>query len=476
MMRMKPKIGIRPIIEGQWNDMRETVESQAMMMAKTAARIISDNLKYPDGTPVECEISETAISGGVEAAMCAEQFSTQNICGTLSVTPFWCYSSEIMDIDPLTIKAVWGFNGTDNCGAVFLAAVLAAHAQDGLPAFSIYSDEVRDCGDYVANEEEKEKILSFAACAVAVGLMRNKAFVSIGAVTMGIRGSCCEPEFFQKYLGMRTEWVDMTEILRRIKLGIYDAEEYYRAIEWAKKNCKEGFDKNPEDKKRLKEQKVSEWEFIVKMALIMRDIMKGNPKLNKNGWHEEALGRNAIAGGFQGQRMWTDWLPTGNFAETMLNSTFDWDGRKQPVIIATENDSLNAVSMLFANLLSGRASVFADIRTCWKPDAVERITGWKPTGFAENGFLHLMNSGSAALDATGLSIDDHGNHLMKQWWDMNETDINACLRAADWCAADLKSCKGGGFSCHFKTETYMPVTLLKLNLVDKIGPVLQIAE
>jgi L-fucose isomerase len=475
-MSSKLKIGIRPIIDGRWGGVRESLETQTMGMARAAAKIISENCKYPDGNPIECVISDTTIGGGAEAARCAEQFSTQNICGTLTVTPCWCYGSETMDMDPLTVKAVWGFNGTERPGAVYLAAVLAAHAQKGLPAFSIYGHDVQDSSDSSVPDDVQEKILRFAKCAIAVGLMKNKAYVGIGAVAMGIMGSFCNPEFFQKYLGIRAEWVDMSEVLRRINLGIYDKDEYKKALDWTRANCKEGFDKNPDNKRHTAQQKADEWEFVVKMTLILRDIMLGNEKLNDIGWHEEALGRNAIAGGFQGQRMWTDLLPNGDFSETILNTTFDWNGKKQPTIFATENDNLNAVSMLFANLLTGAASVFADVRTYWSPEAVERVTGWKPTGLAANGFIHLINSGSAALDATGLSKDEAGNNVMKQWWDMNENDINACLRATDWCPGDLGYFRGGGFSSHFKTQAQMPVTMLRVNLVDKIGPELQIVE
>lgn len=476
-MSDKPKIGIRPIIDGRWGGVREGLEEQTMGMAKAAAKLISDNLRYPDGTPVECVIADTTIGGGEEAARCAEKFSHNNVCGTLSVTPCWCYGSETMDLDPLTVKAIWGFNGTERPGAVYLAAVMAAHAQKGLPAFSIYGENVQDSDDTSIPEDVKEKILRFARCAVAVGLMRNKAYVGIGGVAMGIMGSFVDHEFFQKYLGIRAEWVDMSEVNRRIQLGIYDKEEYKKALEWTKTHCREGFDKNPPEKRHSAEQKKAEWEFVVKMTLICRDILFGNPKLADAGWHEEALGRNAIAGGFQGQRMWTDYLPNGDFTEAILNSSFDWNGKKEPTIFATENDSLNATAMLFMHLInSGRASVFADIRTYWSPESVKRVTGEELTDKAANGVIHLLNSGSAALDATGLSKDKNGNNVMKPWWEMTDKDIDACLDATDWCPADLGYFRGGGFSSHFKTQAEMPVTLSRVNIVDGIGPVLQIAE
>ncbi len=471
-----PKIGIRPVIDGRWGGVREGLENQTMGMAKAAAELISSQLTYTDGAPVECVISPCTIGGGAEAARCAEYFKGENVCATLSVTPCWCYGSETMDLDPLTIKAVWGFNGTERPGAVYLAAVMAAHAQRGLPAFSIYGHDVQDMDDSSIPEDVAEKILRFARCAVAVGMMRNKAYVGLGSVAMGIAGSYCDANFFQKYLGIRAEWVDMTEILRRIHLEIYDKDEYERAIKWVRENCKEGFDKNPAEKKHSDEKKAEEWEFVTKMTLICRDIMLGNDKLNNIGWHEEALGRNAILGGFQGQRMWTDWLPNGDFTEAITNSSFNWDGKKEPFILATENDTMNGVAMLLGKLLTGTASVFADVRTYWSPEAVERVTGKKPEGRAANGFIHLINSGAAALDATGLSKDENGTACIKQWWKVNDDDIKAMSEATDWCPADLGYFRGGGFSSHFRTHTEMPVTMIRMNIVDGIGPVLQLAE
>lgn len=475
-MKQYPKIGIRPIIDGRWFGVRESLEAKTMEMANLAKQLIEREICYPDGAPVQCIISDCTIGGGEEAARCAQQFSSENVCATLSVTPCWCYGSETMDLDPMTIKAVWGFNGTERPGAVYLAAVMSAYNQRGLPAFSIYGHDVQDVTDSTIPADVTEKLLRFARCAVAVGLMKNKAYVGIGSVSMGIMGSFCDPHFFQKYFGIRAEWVDMTELLRRERLGIFDNQEYEKALAWTKANCKEGFDKNPSDKIHTKEQKEKEWEFVVKMTLICRDIMLGNPHLAEIGWNEEALGRNAIMGGFQGQRMWSDWQPNGDFTEALMNTTFDWNGKKQPTIFATENDSLNAVSMLFGNLVTGGASIFADVRTYWSPDAVERVTGWKPTELAQNGFIHLINSGAAALDATGTSKNNNGDGVMKKWWDMTEQDIDSCLKATDWCPADLGYFRGGGFSSHFKTQAQMPITLIRVNLIDGLGPTLQIAE
>lgn len=494
-MIVKPKIGIRPTIDGRWGGIREGLEAQTMGMAQAASKLISENLKYPDGTCVECVISPCTIGGGEEAARCAEFFKTQNVCATLSVTPCWCYGSETMDLDPLTVKAVWGFNGTERPGAVYLAAVMAAHAQRGLPAFSIYGHDVQDKDDKEIPADVAEKILRFARGGIAVGLMRNKAYVGLGSVAMGIAGSFENADFFQKYLGVRAEWVDMTEIIRRIHLGIYDHEEYERAIAWVRDNCKEGFDKNPagepdfgfakkEDEFTFSTKgtahtpamKDKEWEFVTKMTMVVRDIFHGNDKLNDIGWHEEALGRNAIFGGFQGQRMWTDWLPNGDFTEAISNTSFDWNGKREPLILATENDCLNGTAMLFTHLLTNQASVFADVRTYWSPEAVERVTGWKPEGMAQNGFIHLINSGAASLDGAAAMKNEKGEPVMKEWWKVTDEDIQATMAATDWCPADLGYFRGGGFSSHFKTDAEMPVTMVRVNIVEGIGPVLQLAE
>lgn len=475
-----PKIGIRPIIDGRWGGVRESLEQQTMNMANAAKKLIEENLRYSDGTPVQCVIAPSTIGGGAEAAKCAEAFSKENVCATLSVTPCWCYGSETMDMDPMTIKAVWGFNGTERPGAVYLAAVMAAHAQRGLPAFSIYGHDVQDANDTSVPADVVEKILRFARCAVAVGQMRNRAFVGLGAVSMGIAGSYCDADFLQKYLGIRAEWVDMTELLRRIKLEIYDHDEYEKAYKWVKEKCKEGINVNAgkDFPDIIKKSMVvdDEWSFITKLTLIIRDIMLGNPKLAEMGWHEESLGRNAILAGFQGQRMWTDWLPNADFSEAILNTTFDWNGKKEPTLLATENDHLNGIAMLFGKLLTNRASVFADVRTYWSPEAVERVTGKRPQGLAKDGFIHLINSGSAALDGCGLAKDENGTNVMKEWWDITDEDINNIMDAVDWPEANREYFRGGGYSSHFRTQAEMPVTMMRVNIVDGLGPVLQIAE
>ena len=470
-----PKIGIRPIIDGRIAE-RANLEDKVMSMATAARDLIEQSLRYADGTPVQCVIADTTISGSAQAAECAEKFSKENVAATLSVTSCWCYGSETMDTDPSTIKAIWGFNGTENPGAVYLAAVLAAHAQKGYPAFSIYGKDVQDKNDTAIPADVREKILRFAKCAVAAGEMRGKSYVNIGAVSMGIMGSYCSDDFFQKYLGIRPEFVDMTEVLRRIRYGIYDPEEYERAYAWTKRHCRQGFDNNPPELQHTAAQKEEEWKFIVKQTMIIRDIMLGNPRLKELGYYEESLGRNAIAGGFQGQRMWSDWQPVGDFAEAVLNSSFDWNGIRRPVILATENDTLNAVSMLFGHLLTGGASVFADVRCCWSPDAIRRVTGWTPTGKAAGGMIHLINSGSAALDGSGRSVDAAGSGVMKPWYEMTRADVDACLAATQWCPASAGYFKGGGFSSQFRTDAEMPVTLIRVNLIAGVGPVLQLAE
>lgn len=476
---MKAKIGIRPTIDGRWGGIREGLEEQTRQMAKEAKKLIEENVFYADGSKAEVVISPCTIGGGREAAICDEYFQTENVTATLTVTPCWCYGTETMDLDPLTIKAVWGFNGTERPGAVYLAASMAAHAQRGLPVFAIYGKNVQDVGTSGITEDVKEKILRFARCALVVGQLKNKAYVSIGSVAMGIGGSFLDANRMQKYFGIRAEWVDMTEILRRIELNIYDKTEYEKEIAWIKKNCKEGEDFNDGawgQKAFTREELDRQWEFVAKMTLIVKDIMLGSVKLNELGRHEEALGRNAIFGGFQGQRMWTDYKPNGDYTEAILNSTFDWNGKKQPLILATESDNCNGLTMLFENLLTGRASIFADVRTYWSKEAVERVTGWTAEGRAADGFIHLLNSGAAALDGTGASKDEKGNSIMKEWWKVTEKDIGEMLEATRFSPANRGYFRGGGFSSTYSTKGEMPVTLARVNMVDGIGYTMQIAE
>ncbi|MCK9478215.1 MAG: L-fucose isomerase [Firmicutes bacterium] len=477
-----PKIGIRPVIDGRWGGVRESLEEQTMNMAKAAKDLIESNLHYSDGAPVKCVIGSTTIGGGAEAAKVAEEFTKENVVATLSVTPCWCYGSETMDLDPATIKAVWGFNGTERPGAVYLAAVMAAHAQRGLPAFSIYGQNVQDANDLTITDDVKEKILRFARGSIAIGQIKNKSYVNLGSISMGIAGSYCDADFMQKYLGIRAEWVDLTEILRRITLEIYDKNEYQKALSWINENCKEGFDINAGKKlpEIIEKSKVvpadKDWEFIAKFTIIVKDILKGNEKLRDIGWNEEALGRNAVVGGFQGQRMWTDWLPNADFTEAILASSFDWNGKKEPFAFATENDTLNGISMLFTKMLTGKAPCFHDVRTYWSPDSVKRVTGKDLKGKAEKGIIHLINSGATALDCTGASKDENGNGTMKQWWKMEQSDIDACLQSTDWCRANYEYFRGGGFSSHFKTLAEMPLTMVRINLIDGVGPTMQIAQ
>lgn len=477
-----PKIGIRPVIDGRWGGVRESLEVQTRGMAARAAALISETLRYPDGTPVQCEIYPGTIGGGAEAADCADRFAAAGVMATLSVTPCWCYGTETFDMDPKTLKAVWGFNGTERPGAVYLAAVMAAHVQRGLPAFSIYGHDVQEKDDETIPADVAEKILRFARCAIAVGWMKNKAYVNIGAVSMGIAGSYCDADLMQQYFGIRSEWVDEVEILRRITIGIYDKEEYERALAWVHANCPEGFDKNAGKSfpRIITASKAvapeNDWEFIVKMTLVMRDILYGNPVLAEMGWHEEAMGRNAVAGGFQGQRQWTDWLPNADFTEAILASTFDWNGKRRPTAFATENDACNGMSMLLGTLVTHSAPCFHDVRTYWSPEACERVTGRRPDGIAADGFIHLINSGATALDGTGAAKNGAGEGCMKPFWEMTEDDVAACLQATDWCRADYEYFRGGGFSSHFRCRAEMPVTMLRLNVAQGIGPVLQIAE
>lgn len=473
-----PKIGIRPTIDGRQGGVRESLEEKTMTLAANVAALISSNLKYTDGTPVECVIADGTIGRVAESAACAEKLEREGVGGTITVTSCWCYGSETMDMNPYWPKAVWGFNGTERPGAVYLAAVLAAHAQKGLPAFGIYGHDVQDIEDNSIPEDVAEKILRFARGAVAVAEMRGESYLSIGSVTMGIAGSIVDTDFFQKYLGMRNESVDEVEILRRMDLGIYDPEEFEKAMAWVRKYCmpNEGWDKNPESKRKTREQKDKDWEFVVKMTIIVMDLMHGNPKLRELGFKEEALGHNAIAGGFQGQRQWTDWMPNGDFTETLLNTNFDWNGRRQPSILATENDSLNGTAMLMAHLLTNRPQIFSDVRTYWSPEAVKRVTGKELTGKAAPGIIHLINSGATTMDGCGQSSDAEGQPVMKPFWEMTEEDERRCLEHSQWMPADRDYFRGGGFSIHFVSRGDFPATMARINIVDGLGPVLQIAE
>ncbi|MCX4283844.1 L-fucose isomerase [Duncaniella dubosii] len=478
-MNTYPKIGIRPIIDARQGGIRESLEDKTMNLAKAVADLISANLRYPDGSPVECVIADGTIGRVPEAAACAEKFEREGVGATISVTSCWCYGSETMDMHPHWPKAVWGFNGTERPGAVYLAAVLAAHAQKGLPAFGIYGHDVQDLDDNSIPADVAEKLLRFTRAALAVALMRGKSYLSVGNVAMGIAGSIVDPDFLQEYLGIRAEQVDMTEVARRITLGIYDHEEYEKAMAWTEKYCKprEGEDfKNRPEKKKTREEKDADWEFVVKMTLIIRDLMQGNPKLREMGYLEEALGHNAIAGGFQGQRQWTDFYPNGDFSEALLNTSFDWNGIREAFVFATENDCCNGIAMLFGHLLTNRAQFFSDVRTYWSPEAVKRVTGKELTGRAADGMIHLINSGATTLDGTGQVSDAEGNPMMKEPWEMTESDVEKCLGATTWYPADRDYFRGGGFSSNFLTKGGMPVTMMRLNLVKGLGPVLQIAE
>ena len=474
-----PVIGIRPTIDGRRGPLkvRESLEDQTMNMAKSAAKLFEENIRYSNGEPVKVVIADTTIGRVAESAACAEKFRKEGVDITLTVTPCWCYGAETMDMDPQTIKAVWGFNGTERPGAVYLASVLATHAQKGLPAFGIYGHDVQEADDTSIPADVEEKLLRFGSAAVAAATMRGKSYLQIGSVTMGIGGSIIDSDFIESYLGMRVESVDEVEIIRRMTEGIYDEKEFQKALAWAKENCKLGFDKNPEFLQKSDEEKEKQFEFVVKMAVIVKDLMNGNKNLPE-GCEEEAVGHNAIAAGFQGQRQWTDFYPNGDFAEAVLNTSFDWNGAREPYILATENDVLNGLGMLFMKLLTNRAQMFADVRTYWSPEAVKKATGYELEGVAKEsgGFIHLINSGACCLDASGEAKDENGNGVMKEWWNVTEEDQKAILDATTWNAADLGYFRGGGYSSRFLTVAEMPATMIRLNLVKGLGPVLQIAE
>ena len=470
-----PKIGIRPTIDGRRRGVRESLEETTMNLAHAAADFLSSRLCYPDGQPVECLIADTCIGGVAEAAQTAEKFARAGVGLSLTVTPCWCYGSETMDMDPLIPKAVWGFNGTERPGAVYLAAVLAAHSQKGLPAFSIYGREVQDAGDTRIPEDVQDSLLRFARAGLALAMMRGKSYLSIGGTSMGIAGSIVNPDFFERYLGMRVEAVDMSELTRRIDEEIYDPEEFARALAWTRANCPEGDDPNPPANQRSRQQKDADWERVVKMTLIARDLLAGNPRLAELGYAEEALGHNALLGGFQGQRQWTDHFPNGDFMEAVLNTSFDWNGIRQAYVLATENDSLNGTAMLFGHLLTGTAQVFADVRTYWSPESVKRVSGYQLSGRAAGGLIHLINSGAASLDATG-QMEQDGQPAMKPFWKITSEEVKKSLGATRWSPSVNEYFRGGGFSSTFLSRGGMPVTMSRINLVAGLGPVLQLAE
>jgi L-fucose isomerase len=470
-----PKIGLRPTIDGRLGGVRESLESQTMGLAQRVGQFISSHLRYPNGQPVECVIADSCIGGVAEAAACAEKFARLGVGVSLTVTPCWCYGSETMDMEATRPKAVWGFNGTERPGAVYLAAVLAGHAQKGLPAFGIYGRDVQEAGDQRIPEDVAEKILRFGRAGLAVAIMRGKSYLAMGGTSMGIAGSMVDSGFFESYLGMRVESVDMTEFVRRLERGIFDEAEFKKAAKWVQENCREGKDYNAPGTRRARAQLDREWEISVKMAMITRDLMVGNPRLAAMGRGEEAHGHNAIAAGFQGQRQWTDHLPNGDFLEAILNTSFDWNGPRSPHIVATENDALNGAGMLFGYLLTNTAQVFADVRTYWSPAAVKRVTGRTLSGAAAGGFLHLINSGPAALDGTGEQ-SEHGRPAMKPFWEISAAEMKKCLTATTWHPSITEYFPGGGWSTRFATRGGMPVTICRLNLVKGLGPALQIAE
>jgi len=478
MKKNYPKIGIRPTIDGRQGGIRESLEDKTMNLAKAVKNLIESNLHNGDGSPVECVISDTTIGRVAESAVCAEKFEREGVGATITVTSCWCYGSETMDMNPYYPKAVWGFNGTERPGAVYLAAVLAAHAQKGLPAFGIYGHDVQDLDDNTIPEDVAEKILRFARAAQAVATMRGKSYLSLGNTCMGIAGSIVNADFFQEYLGIRTEYADLVEILRRVDLGIYDHEEFEKAMEWVNKYAKpqEGQDQNRPEKIKTREEKDADWEFTVKNMMIIRDLMHGNPRLLEMGYKEEALGHNAILGGVQGQRQWTDYKPNFDFPEAMMCTSFDWNGIREADVLATENDSLNGVSMLFGHLLTNKGVMFSDIRTYWSPDAVKRVTGKDLEGLSAQGFIHLINSGATTLDATGAMKDEDGKPTMKEHWKMTQNDVEACMKATTWAPAHRDYFRGGGFSSNFLTKGGMPMTMLRVNIVKGLGPVLQLAE
>ncbi len=470
-----PKIGIRPTIDGRENGVRESLEVQTMTMANTLKSHIENNYCYPDGTPVQVVVAESTIGRYKEATDCEELFEKNNVCASITVTPCWCYGMEVIDLHPTRIKAVWGFNGTERPGAVFLNAVLSAHNQLGLPAFGIYGSEVMDNDRTDIPDDVIPKIDKFIKGALAVGQLKNKSYLQIGGVSMGIAGSLVDFSLFQKYFNMNVVQVDMIEIMRRIDEGIFNPNEFETARAWVSENCTEIPDINKEHLK-LTDLEIEEGlDFVTKMTLIIKDMMHGNEWLRNNGYNEEGLGNNSIAGGFQGQRQWTDYLPNGDFSETILNSSFDWNGPKSPTILSTENDALNGITMLFGHLLTNTAQVFCDVRTYWSPEAIKNLGNFTIDENLEDGMLHLINSGSAALDGTGKMRDENGNPVIKPFYDVTDEDMKNCLQATKWPVANREYFRGGGFSTNYLSEGEIPFTMTRVNLVNG-EPSIQIIE
>jgi len=469
-----PVIGIRAVIDPRRKVYNRTY-GQTQDMASSVADYLSDHVKYPNSLPLKCVVYQKCVSNIVEAQECSDYFKHLNVGAVITVATGWCYPLETMLLDAGIPHAVWGFNGTERPGAVFLAALTAACNLKGLPMFKIYGKEVREKDDKRIPEDVGRKLLSFTRAALAASLMKGKSYLSLGTVSMGISGCISDELFFQQYLGMRISYVDMSEIQRRMNKGIYDPEELSKAIEWFSNNCKEGVDYNDPSLMHTKEQKAEDARDSIKLAIIVKDMMKGNQKLQDMGYEEEAAGYGAVAGGFQGQRAWTDQNANGDFMEAILNSTFDWNGRREPIVIATENDSSNAVSMLFGYLLTHTPQIFCDVRTYWSPETVKRITGEELEGRAKGGMIHLLNSGAAALEGSGCLTKD-GKPVIKPYWEMTEDDIKSCLQSTRWSPAMLDQFLAGGFSSTYSTKGEMPVTITRLNMVYGIGPVLQIAE
>jgi len=471
-----PKIGIRPTIDGRLGGVRESLEDLTIGQATRVAQLISSSIRYPNGEPVQCVVPEVCIGGNAEAVATDRLFRRENVGVSLTVTPCWCYGSETMDMDPLRPKAVWGFNGTERPGAVYLAAALAGHTQKGLPAFGIYGRDVQKADDETIPNDVRDKLLNFVRCGLAAALMKGRAYLSMGGTSMGIAGSMIDYSFWEHWLGMRVEDIDMSEFLGRMNRSQYDQEEYELALAWVKQHCTEGKDYNDQRHLRTRDQLDREWSDSIKMALIARDLMVGNPRLAEMGLQEQAQGHGAAAAGFQGQRQWTDHFPNGDFMEAILNTSFDWNGKRAPYVLATENDALNGATMLFGHLLTNSAQIFADLRTYWSSDAVSSACdGYRLEGPAADGILHLLNSGPAALDGTGQQHSD-GRPTMKPFWEITDDEVRKCLEATTWHPSLTEYFPGGGMSTRFRTAGGMPATMTRINLIAGLGPALQIAE
>lgn len=464
----RAKIGIRMLVDNR-PALRAQQQQALFKLAEQVRLLLEGQVRYGDGVPAQCVIAPQPVGCVRDAAAVSELFRAERVGAVINIARAWAYPAEVMEYDTQLPQAVWGFSGSNYPGTVFMGAAVATAAQRGCPLFKIYGRDIQAGQDLRVPEDVADKLVRFAQCALALATLRGKTYLAVGSMCMGIGASAVDHAFFQCYLGMRTQMVDTAEILRRMEQKIYDPQEYARARRWAKENCREMQDPNPCALQQPAPQKQVAWDDSVKLALILRDLMQGNPALARQGHPEEAQGCLALAASFQGQRHWTDWQVSSDFAEAVLNSSFDWDGPRRPVTVATENDALQAAAMLMGTLLTGTAQIFCDMRAYWSPQAVQAHFGTVPPT-AEKGFLYLTNSGPAPLDGTLAA------GATKPFWAMTAEDMEGCIQHTQWGADKRAVFAGGGFSTSYQAAGGVPMTMVGLSLVKGLGPVLQIIE